>query len=543
MPARIKGLGENSRIVHLGDFFRHQSKPYWSLFMWCHPIQSKKSTRLSNLPLLSRGRIINSTRRRSNHPDRIITLIPEYNIQPTTLGEFPEISQFESVVKVENVQNAFRIIVREDHKIIVPQLELARAIFLMNSYLCRACLSTTILQQEFQVKPVYGRKHVDIHVLKTGTFPKSAYDQSGTSHLLAWMLTSPAAMASYESIFKHYQSNRQGDGSKEVWRFSFEPPPMTNWQLHVKGRLSIDKKIYLVEEIVGIIFDVEMPESVGFIHPDFRKNKVEDESALDGAGSVNWTSNNEEFEIDDEQSASDDSEALLLEGDSSWIRFTKPFKVYKQERVKKSNRLIIDELGDKEAGRQVSTDEPHQGGELPAADVGGKHDVTDRNCQFASRFHSFNLMLKVLSTKYGCVIVDQETLPLPRVGRSKQHQLKDGSARVIRAVRISHRATEAVLLEVDTSDGIKMLSTKLIFKSTIRDWTDHFIQIRKGVVAKSISWPNDLLDHIFGQHQHVGINHPKHQGSEAGNIPVESIDSWAFRFIQYLQQDDRMLPE
>lgn len=58
---------------------------------------------------------------------------------------------------------------------------------------------------------------------------------------------------------------------------------------------------------------------------------------------------------------------------------------------------------------------------------------------------------------------------------------------LLKAVRIRYKATEAVLLEVDTSDGIKMLSTKVLFGSELQDWIDQFLQIRKGVVAKSIN--------------------------------------------------------
>lgn len=61
------------------------------------------------------------------------------------------------------------------------------------------------------------------------------------------------------------------------------------------------------------------------------------------------------------------------------------------------------------------------------------------------------------------------------------------SPRAIKAVRIRYKATEAVLLEVDTSDGIKMLSTKVLFGSELQDWIDQFLQIRKGVVEKSIN--------------------------------------------------------
>lgn len=96
--------------------------------------------------------------------------------------------------------------------------------------------------------------------------------KSGTKQHLAWLLTDPQAMASYQSIFRHYQEMREIRGPLESWRFSFEPTPMTNWRLHARGRYNASKSHYLVEEIVGIDFDVNLPESVAFINPDFVKS-------------------------------------------------------------------------------------------------------------------------------------------------------------------------------------------------------------------------------------------------------------------------------
>ncbi|MGL5668387.1 MAG: Tn7-like element transposition protein TnsE [Shewanella sp.] len=309
---------------------------------------------------------------------------------------------------------------------------------------------------------------------------------------------------------------------------------MTNWQLHVRGRYDRSKTHYLIEEIIGIEFDVHMPASVAFINPDFVKNESNEESARSGTGGTDWQSSDEEFVVDDDQSASDQNETLVLEDDLSWIRFKKTCEVYKQERVKDTNKLIIDKFAEKKAGREVSTDEPYQGGTLSSADVGGKQDVTDREMQFVSRFQSFDHMLQVLQVKHQCSILNQQTLPLPKVGRSVQHQLSDGSPRAIKAIRLRHKSVEVILLEVDTSDGIKMLSTKMIFGSDDRDWDEQYAQIRKGVVSKSISWPNKFLDEVYGEGYHIGINHPKHQGAEAGNIPLESIESWALRILQGL---------
>ena len=78
-----------------------------------------------------------------------------------------------------------------------------------------------------------------------------------------------------------------------------------------------------------------------------------------------------------------------------------------------------------------------------------------------------------------------------------------------------------------------MLSTKVIFGSDARDWIEHFTLIRKGVVAKSISWPNELLDGLFGENNHIGINHPKHQGAEPGNIPLSRLRIGRYVFCNY----------
>ena len=97
--------------------------------------------------------------------------------------------------------------------------------------------------------------------------------------------TDPQALASYQSIFQRYQETREFRDRLESWRFSFTPPTMTNWKLHVRGRYNTGKSHYLVEEIVGIDFDVNLP-SVAFIHPDFVNNKQTDSKARGSGGTA-----------------------------------------------------------------------------------------------------------------------------------------------------------------------------------------------------------------------------------------------------------------
>jgi hypothetical protein len=244
MP-KIDGFDNDILVVHIGNLYRQsRNENPWHVNVWFNPVQKKKSTTLANLPLLSRGKILNSIHRKENIHDRIITVQPGHTLTPTTLAGFPDISRSESVRNKENAQNAFSIAEQSANGMLIsyiPQLELARAIFLVNSYLCRACLTTTTLQQDFDVQHDVENNHFDIHVLKTANFPLSAFDQGGTRQILAWLLTNHLAMTSYKSIYQHFHKNYESQGVWTIWNFSFEPPPMINWRLYVRGRIAKDQ--------------------------------------------------------------------------------------------------------------------------------------------------------------------------------------------------------------------------------------------------------------------------------------------------------------
>jgi hypothetical protein len=75
---KIKGFGDDSLVVHIGDFFRYNGVPDWSVTLWCRPIHEKKYTKLANLPLLSRGKLLNSTAPNIRRADRVITFKQGY---------------------------------------------------------------------------------------------------------------------------------------------------------------------------------------------------------------------------------------------------------------------------------------------------------------------------------------------------------------------------------------------------------------------------------------------------------------------------------
>lgn len=89
-----------------------------------------------------------------------------------------------------------------------------------------------------------------------------------------------------------------------------------------------------------------------------------------------------------------------------------------------------------------------------------------------------------------------------------------------------------MLIELDTSDGIKSISTKLIYLTT-DDWKVHIDDIKKHLVAKSLSWPNELFDEVFGEDAHMYIVHPRFSVQE--NNTIESVNNWATRIMNGLK--------
>ena len=80
-------------------------------------------------------------------------------------------------------------------------------------------------------------------------------------------------------------------------------------------------------------------------------------------------------------------------------------------------------------------------------------------------------------------------------------------------------------------------NTQILYGAGDKDWLEDFKAIREGIVSKGrLSWPTKLLDDLYGEKGHKGTNHPQHQGAQAGNIPVDALDSWADRVFADIER-------
>lgn len=69
---RLATFNDNVQVVHIGHLFRNSGHKEWRIFVWFNPMQERKWTRFTHLPLLSRAKVVNSTTKQINKADRVI---------------------------------------------------------------------------------------------------------------------------------------------------------------------------------------------------------------------------------------------------------------------------------------------------------------------------------------------------------------------------------------------------------------------------------------------------------------------------------------
>ena len=84
------------------------------------------------------------------------------------------------------------------------------------------------------------------------------------------------------------------------------------------------------------------------------------------------------------------------------------------------------------------------------------------------------------------------------------------------------------LLEVDTSDTNKPLSTKVILASKVEKLESFIENVENKLLRGSLSWPKDYLDNIIGSDNHFGVSHQK--SNKNGSLTEEDIVNWSARF-------------
>lgn len=529
---RFDNLSDDTTIMGIGSLFKKTLNSQWGINLEFSPKNETSSLRISNIPIIARKRIFNQTQEHKLAGYHLTFSVSNtQNWVRKKLSDFPIQS---SIRTIERKQHCFCFSVKwqgkDDVMVYIPQLELARVLFLHDGYLSRSSLEPDYLKSEFSIEHIRSDL-TQIKVMPSSGYPLKALDDSESRRFLSWILIDPAARASYESIGRYQKTKGYDKGGYRQWDFEFDPPLLQSTTFSVRGRFDKDAKCILVYEIDSILnIPADVPAEVNFYHPR-SKEYIRGE----GDGKVRAVPEQPPMHSIHDVDASADTSTVLLHAPAAVLEFSKPFITNKiaQRRQESVGGKVDSELGSQQSG-DVSIDESVIGGVFPSADWVSESDATDDVHLYASKFDCFQSMLDELVEKYNCIIRASQLRKLPILPRCNRHLLGDGNPRCWMVVEIEFKGQIFQILEVDTSDGICSISTMLLRLRRSSEWQTQLKSLEEALVQRSLHWPSTQLKQLCGNDGFSGIPHPQTDSVHKGKMQADSTSHWAKRFRNWM---------
>lgn len=523
---QLKGFKDDTWINGIGNLYRKKGAIQWGINLSIHPKgdNGKDSTSLSNAPVLVRKRKINPTYdyyfKESSEKSFVISTTREWQVD--RIGNCPARDR---LAKREAGEYCFVFSLTDGTTVYLPQFELARMLFFKNSYLARTALEHDLLSIEYSPEYDEENDRTIVNVLDSFSGNKELFSDYGFRRLFAWILMDSEARRSYDSIGAYQLNHGYDVGQYRRWNFRFDPPALDGARMKVKGYIDTDSRTMLVHEIIGLRYiPMNVPERVDFYHPTFY-------TQVSGNGQGNGSGANRPpgHKVDDASEGSRENKPVVLEGYATEFEFDRAIETSKIcEKKKPTGRGRKDDDEPGEASSDVSTEEQGPGGDLPSADWDNMNDQTDDAHLYLNKFASYFKMLELLEKEHDCQVVIYKLRKLPAVGRCQKHVVEpDSEPRCMSVAHVTAGTTGYYLLEVDTSDAAKALSTRVIRASAIGDIKFHLSEIEIQLLKASLSWPKEHLDMLIGEGNHFWVPHQK--SDKAGVLTTDEIEKWAER--------------
>lgn len=520
----FKKIPINAKLAALGNQFR-KDRPddFWrfaSFFTLEGGQEHNENFDLEALCVMALGRTFTQDKDafyKSGGFRRTFSLPSVASWQDARLGDCPRLAKrWLSYSEIAN-QRCF-VFTAGGMTVWLPKFELARKLFFHAGFIIRAAYQPNGLDMMFHVTE--GEPGEGFHIFcPTGNGIPVAYLRiPAYRQFLSWLLLNKEIKASFESIWQCLNSEQTITNGYCRWIFNFIPPQaLSGLEIEAQGAYDSERNDLLVWEVNTL---KELPhnmlKAVKFSHPDL-KQPVGSGKAYQENGN---SSAAEQLEIDTEREPSQDKERALIELPTDGLSYSELIITQIEYNGKKPVSTI--KLGDEPAlgdekdvlgTKDDVLDGDGRGGDFEALD-----DTQDETEKFKDRFTVFVELIQQLADDPELQLQSLVIKPLPAVKRCHMHLKADGSERCYLLASFIYNMQVRYVLEVDTSDNKRRLSTK-VFGLNKNILEKEFIdRVIVQLLKNSIRWPKQSF-----------LKHTVNTASVIHSKANEYLDEWLNR--------------
>lgn len=526
--AKISHIAKNMKIKKIGSLFKKHNSGSWAINLALeneNKVTETTYTNFSNAKLLRKNSHINPTqeypkgynlRFKISSTQDWLSSVYDSNLPK---GKFIEHYFLFDAVRVDQ----FGQPMSETIKVRLPQFELARSLFFYTPYLARSAVLENSLSIDFDI--VSNPDHYLINILPACSYPTSHFNDAGIRRILSWILLDSDIRQSFESISQFCTKYGYDVDQYRIWSFCFNPPQLNGVIFNTFGYYKAETSEFFVNEISGFErISSQISKEVEFYSDKF----VESKSGGKGENSSGTKNDGKESTIkDDEEGNSDDVQIIdVLPTHFDFLEAIETRKTSKKTRHR--NHGIKDQdLPSNNATSEVSTNEPIFEGTVPSAEFNGVEDETEDLHLYLDRFSAFQQMIDLFCKENSIKNFTFQLHKLPNIQGHSKHVKTDGNPRCVAEVSFQFNDHNIVILEVDTSDNKKPLSTRVLSIKDANQWnTFDRAKVLELVVTQCLRWPKGIFKNISSKNS--TLNHPW-MNSKNQEISNNELIGWANR--------------
>lgn len=422
-----------------------------------------------------------------------------------------------------------------NQRAIIPQIELARALFLHNSHLARTAFRPDGLSGLAQISNADDRTVIIMNEMSD--YPVSNLKASKACFHLAWLLLDDQARKSFGTILDATQKPDNPNGN-----FEFIPPSLARWTITGKGSADHQEgEAIELTEITGFHnpnFVLEKP--VEIVHPRFRDSIPVDKKPRDKPAQSERPDPDPEVDLSMRPSKKRGTDRVNDHGLTFTFAETEPVLVKAngtEGKVTPDNKQGKDRAEPKtEYSSAGHGDETGPAREL---DVGiNRSDSEDvklpelEGIEPNERFPLFEQVINELTTgdRFTLREIKCFKLPEPITDSRVIHKTKNGKPLQCYVAVISHQDEDLAIIEIDVENlrPSKAISTLIVGFRVDQDPNHCIVEILRSCATARVRWNMEDIKYYVG-HAHK-CYHPRRE-KKAGEMtrkltPEEYQDRW-----------------